>query len=101
MISNKVESKLPRVGAGLSRERPFTRSKRARTQAVEMEQKRFGYFPQRFKWHGKSYTVLAVERCWTRDPHLWFRVRCSEGVFDLAQNVRLNLWEVSLTNRVP
>lgn len=100
MIANKIEGKPNRVGAGLSRERPFARSKRAKTQSVEMEEKRFGYFPQRFKWHGKSYTVLAVERCWTRDTHLWFRVRCPEGVFDLAQNVRLNLWEVSLIDRM-
>ena len=66
-------------------------------QAVEIQEKRFGYFPKAFRWHGKRYDVQAVERCWTaakRSPYLCFRVRCNEGIFDLYQNVRDNTWHL-------
>ena len=67
------------------------------SQPVEIKEKRFGYFPKTFRWHGKHYVVDAVERCWnaTRQaPQLCFRVRCREGVFDLYQNVRDNTWRL-------
>jgi hypothetical protein len=65
--------------------------------AVEVKEKRFGYFPKVFRWHGKHYDVQAVERCWTKAktaPLLCFRVRCNEGIFDLYQNVRDNTWQL-------
>ncbi len=68
-----------------------------REEAVEIQEKRFGYFPKTFRWHGKRYDVQAIERCWTitrRAPRLCFRVRCSEGTFDLAQDVRANIWHL-------
>jgi len=74
----------------------LTRTKRF--QAVEVKEKRFGYFPHVFRWRGKHYDVQAVERCWTRThaaPQLCFRVRCREGMFDLYQNVRDNTWQLS------
>ena len=73
------------------RRRPRVRS------AVEIQEKRFGYFPKVFRWRGKRYDVQAVERCWnaTRSaPQLCFRVRCREGLFDLYQNVRDNTWRL-------
>ncbi len=75
----------------------FKRTRRGARQAVEIQEKRFGYFPKRFRWRGKSYSVEAVERCWTAgmmNPHFVFRVRCREGWFDLFQDVRANTWEV-------
>jgi RNase_H superfamily len=66
-------------------------------EAVEIQEKRFGYFPKAFRWHGKRYDVQAIERCWTaarRSPHLCFRVRCNEGIFDLYQNIRDNTWHL-------
>lgn len=74
----------------------FTR-RRSSHQAVEIREKRFGYFPKTFRWRGKHYNVQAVERCWTTArtaPHLCFRVRCREGIFDLYQNVRDNTWHL-------
>lgn len=68
-----------------------------RQEAVEIREKRFGYFPKAFRWRGKQYTVEAVERCWNVSrcaPHLCFRVRCADGVFDLYQNVRDNTWRL-------
>jgi hypothetical protein len=74
------------------------RSRKPRPQeAVEIQEKRFGYFPKAFRWRGKRYNVETVERCWNASrsaPHLCFRVRCSDGVFDLYQNVRDNTWRL-------
>jgi hypothetical protein len=71
--------------------------RRGRREAIEMLERRFGYFPKRFRWHGRIYEVLAVDRCWTsvrNKPGLCFRVQCHEGTFELSQDVRLNKWEV-------
>lgn len=68
-----------------------------RREAVEMQEKRFGYFPKMFRWRGHQYVVEAVERCWTvprQNPQLCFRVRCPEGSFDLVQDVGVNTWHV-------
>lgn len=73
--------------------------RRGAREAVEMQEKRFGYFPKRFRWRGKIYQVDAVERCWTsarRNLYLCFRVRCREGLFELFQDVRLGSWEVAI-----
>jgi hypothetical protein len=73
------------------------RRRRSTEQAVEIQEKRFGYFPQAFRWHGKRYDVEAVERCWNAkrsEPHLCFRVRCRDGIFELYQNVRDNTWRL-------
>lgn len=94
---------LSRVGAGtrsVRRSAPTKRNPRAiRCDAVEIQEKRFGYFPQRFRWRGKTHEVQAVERCWTktgRNPHLCFRVRSADGTFDLTQNVKTNIWTLSV-----
>lgn len=68
-------------------------------EAAEVLEKRFGYFPKRFRWRGRIYDIDSVERCWTsmrRGPRLCFRVRCRETRFDLSQDIRLNKWEVAL-----
>ncbi|MBI4788634.1 MAG: hypothetical protein HY782_16505 [Chloroflexi bacterium] len=77
--------------------KPINHRKSRRPEAVEIQEKRFGYFPKVFRWHGRRYDVQAVERCWTvanRAPRLYFRVRCNEGMFDLYQDVRGNTWHL-------
>lgn len=61
---------------------------------IAMLEKRFGYFPRVFLWHGHCYDVEAVERCWTHPTRHYFRVRCAEGIFDLYQDVRINTWHL-------
>jgi hypothetical protein len=97
---------LPRVGAGTRSVRSGASPKRSprvvRDDAVEIQEKRFGYFPQRFRWRGKSHEVQAVERCWTRtgrNAQLCFRVRSADGVFDLTQHVKTNIWTLSVIQR--
>jgi len=82
--------------------RPGVRRPR-RVEAIEMQAKRFGYFPRTFLWRGRRYDVHAVERCWTTGTRQWggrvqrhyFRVRCVEGDFDLFQDLRHNTWHVA------
>jgi len=100
MLRSDTFQPLPRVGAGTRSVRPTaSRSARARGEAVEMQEKRFGYFPQRFRWHGESHVVEKVERCWTkmgRTAQLCFRVHTRQGVFDLTQDVKRNIWTVAV-----
>lgn len=59
---------------------------------------RHGYFPRRFAWRGRHYAVDAVERAWTETragglvEGYRFRVRCSEGVFELLQEASSKRW---------
>lgn len=83
---------------------------------IYMEEKRFGYFPQQFRWRGLCYDVRAVERCWTVSRRRWgsrvdrlcFRVRCAavedlgspacrallQGTFDVYQDLNSNAWHM-------
>ncbi len=69
-----------------------------REQPVEVQEKRFGYFPKAFRWRGKRYVVEAIEKCWARSlrvPRLYFRVRCRDGIFELYQDLRADTWHLS------
>ncbi len=71
-------------------------------EAIEVQRKRFGYFPEVFVSRGHQYQVYAVERCWTISKagragpiaRHCFRVRCREGVFDLYQDAVHNTWHL-------
>ena len=75
---------------------------RKRVEPIQVREKRFGYFPQRFRWHGRDYVVNRVERCWTIKTRRWggrverlcFRVHCYEGVYDVFQDVIGNTWHI-------
>ncbi|MBI1801452.1 MAG: hypothetical protein HYR71_07470 [Chloroflexi bacterium] len=75
---------------------------RKQVESIEVAEKKHGYFPQRFRWHGHMYIVNCVERCWTVKSRRWgrwverlcFRVRCPEGVFDVYQDLRGNTWHI-------
>lgn len=88
--------------------RPTTNKKKTtrrsrRVEAIDMRSKRFGYFPRLFVWRGHRYNVQTVERCWTTSKRKWgnrvqhhhFRVRCSEGMFELFQNLTHNTWHMA------
>ncbi len=102
-----------------SRAKRGTKKHRRRgAEPIEMRERRHGYFPKTFVWHGRRYEVYAVERCWTVSrpslfpPH-WggrqgrveqhhFRVCCffgsardrREGTFEVYQDVRHNTWHM-------
>lgn len=57
-----------------------------------------GYFPAAFRWRGRRFDVVAVEKCWMeRRPvaRRLFRVRCADGVFVLEQSIADDTWLVS------
>ena len=69
---------------------------------IQIREKRYGYFPQRFRWHGRDYIVNRVERCWTVKGRRWggrverlcFRVHCGERVYEVFQDVIGNTWHI-------
>ena len=81
--------------------------RRRRVEAIEMQARRFGFFPRTFRWRGRRYDVSAVERCWTTSTRQWggrvqrhyFRVRCAEGCFELFQDIAHNTWHVARFER--
>lgn len=81
----------------------MARSQKKRyNEPIEMQAKRFGYFPQTFLWHGRRYLVRRVERAWTvcrkrprrRVERRCFRVHTGEGIFDLYQDLIANTWHL-------
>ena len=75
---------------------------RKRVEPIQVREKRFGYFPQRFRWHGRDYVVNRVERCWTikrkrwggRVERLCFRVHVHDGGYDVFQDLVGNTWHI-------
>lgn len=71
-------------------------------EAIEMQRRRFQYFPSQFLWRGHRYVVQKVDRCWSVSRRSWggrierhcFAVTCEEGTFELHQELRTNSWRV-------
>jgi len=68
---------------------------------VDMIEQRFRYFPHLFRWRGQRYEVETVDRCWTvcrsgwrRLERRFFRVQCSEGAFELYQDLWTGIWHL-------
>ena len=101
------------------RTRSMARRPRGR-EKIQMNSKRFGYFPRQFTWRSQRYAVYSVERCWTvsrrrlgsKVNRLCFRVRCAatgsagiqkhsgvrEGTFDIYQDLDTNTWYLEKVN---
>lgn len=93
-----------------SSQRSRMRQQKDGVEAIEMQERRHGYFPQVFVWRGMRYDVRAVERCWTVKQSGWrgdveqhrFRVRCDygpahnrrAGAFEIYQDVQHNTWHI-------
>ncbi|MBL8057354.1 MAG: hypothetical protein JNK29_11675 [Anaerolineales bacterium] len=66
---------------------------------VQVADKQNGFFPRAFVWRGRRHDVRAVVACRTENRrgqvrrHL-FRVRTDRAVFELAQDVRRDLWQL-------
>ncbi len=69
-------------------------------EAIEMMQRRFGYFPQLFLWRGRVYEVDSVDRCWevrrrrARSPRRYFRVETGGWTFDLYRDLDSGTWHL-------
>lgn len=53
-----------------------------------------GFYPYTFRWAGRDVRVLSVEGLRTCGPERRFRVRTVEGVYELSQNTRTQLWRM-------
>jgi len=81
----------------------MARSRQKRyNEPIEIKDKRFGFFPQTFLWHGRRYHVQRVEQAWTvsrqkprrRVERRCFRVHTAEGIFELYQDLIANTWHL-------
>ena len=69
-----------------------------KSEPVQLVAKTHGYFPASFRWRGRRFDVVAVEKCWTvSSPAVrrLFRVRCQAGWFILQQAVADDHWQVN------
>jgi hypothetical protein len=61
-----------------------------------------GFFPKAFVWRGQRHDVHAVEDCRTEVRRSWqgqverhcFRVRAEDDIFELAQDLARDTWEL-------
>ena len=52
------------------------------------------FYPQAFRWAGRDVRVLSVEGLRTCGPERRFRVRTVEGVYELTQDTRGQIWRM-------
>ncbi len=53
-----------------------------------------GFYPQAFRWAGRDVRVLSVEGMATCGPERRFRVRTVEGVYELTEDTRAQVWRL-------
>lgn len=69
---------------------------------VDMEQRRFCYFPHVFRWRGRRIEIDAVERSWLAPRSLWrrtpdrrfFRVYGRDGRFEIYHDLVAGTWHL-------
>lgn len=76
-------------------------------EAIEMVQRRFGYFPRVFCWRGHCYKVESVDRCWEtrqrgdRPARRFFCVQTTTGVFELYRDLQAGTWHLRRAKLLP
>jgi hypothetical protein len=76
-------------------------------EAIDMIQRRFGYFPRLFSWRGRCYEVDSVDRCWDvqrrgkRPPRRFFQVQAADGVFELYRDLEAGTWHIRRAKLLP
>lgn len=69
-----------------------------KSEPVLLVAKTYGYFPASFRWRGRRFDVIAIEKCWTVSGvavRRLFSVRCQAGRFELQQTVDGDHWQVT------
>jgi hypothetical protein len=69
-----------------------------RSERIKVVARSHSYFPAAFRWRGRRFDVIAVERCWTVQRPVarrMFRVRCAAGAFVLEQCLADDTWRVN------
>lgn len=68
-----------------------------KSERISLLARSHGYFPAAFRWRGRRFEVIAVQKCWVeRRPvgRRMFRVRCAAGNFVLEQSMADDTWQV-------
>jgi hypothetical protein len=76
---------------------------------VEMEQRRFRYFPHVFRWRGRRFEVDAVECSWLAPRRPWqrtadrrfFRICGRDGRFEIYHDLRGDTWHLARAQLQP
>jgi hypothetical protein len=69
-----------------------------KSEPIQLVARTYGYFPASFRWRGRRFEVLTVEKCWSDSGPIvqrTFRVRCQAGRFILQQDVGGDRWRVT------
>lgn len=69
-----------------------------KSERINLLARSHSYFPAAFRWRGRRFDIIAVQKCWmVRRPVVrrMFRVRCAAGSFLLEQSVADDTWQVS------
>jgi len=76
-----------------------TRRGLRRHERIQLTQSRQNSYPRRFRWRGRNYDVAAVQEAWTkmqrgpgRSARHYFRVRCTEGIYEIFRDTKLDTW---------
>lgn len=65
---------------------------------IDLLARSHSYFPAAFRWRGRRFDIIAVQKCWmVRQPaaRRLFQVRCAAGSFLLEQSIADDSWSVS------
>jgi hypothetical protein len=79
-----------------------------RADAVHILERRFGYFPKRFRWRGRQFDVIGVPRVWCA-ARRWprpaqerrYELLTTEGRFELAHDLLRDAWTVRRAPALP
>ncbi|MBN1660475.1 MAG: hypothetical protein JXA93_18900 [Anaerolineae bacterium] len=76
---------------------------------VEMEQRRFCYFPHVFRWRGRRFEIDAVESSWLAPRRPWqrvsdrrfFRICGRDGRFEIYHDLTVGTWHLKRAQLQP
>jgi hypothetical protein len=69
-------------------------------EAIEMRQRRHGWFPRLFLWRGRAFEVDRIEhwwevgRRWGRPARRYFRLQAGEATFELYRDLEAGTWRL-------
>lgn len=69
-------------------------------EAIEVMQRRYGYYPRLFLWRGRPYEVDGVDRCWVvgrrlrRAARRYFRLQAGGATFELYRDLGAGTWHL-------
>jgi hypothetical protein len=69
-------------------------------ESIQVLERKFGYFPVKFKWAGQVVEIDAVEQCRTemwghpKRARYYFKVRCGSILYWLSEDAESHTWAI-------